>query len=72
MIQNSKKPITLKSLYNMVINSVVSGYFYVDCQRYGIPYLPNPKYNLYMHTYIARGYIRIQSKKKYNWISKYE
>lgn len=71
MEQNSKKSITLKSLYNMVIDSVVSGNFYVDYQGFGIPYY-SPKYNLYIHTYIERGYIRIQSNKRHNWISKYE
>jgi len=67
-----KKSIALKSLYNMVIDCVTSGYLYIDYQRYGIPYVPNPKYNLYIHTYIVRGYIRIQSNKRHNWIGKYE
>ena len=71
MIQNLKKPIALKSLYSMVINSVVSGNFYVDYQGFGIPYYL-PKCNLYIHTYRGRGYIRIQSNKRHNWISKYD
>lgn len=72
MVQNLKKPTTLKSLYNRVIDSVVSGHFYVDYQRYGSLYSANPKYDLYIHTYIGRGYIRIQSNKRHNWISKYD
>ena len=53
----------------MVINSVVSGYFYVDHRGFGIPYLPNSKCNLYTRTYSS--HIRIQAYKKPIWISKY-
>ena len=72
MEQEKEKAIALKSLYSMVIDYAVSGYLYIDYQRFGIPYVPNPKYNLYMHLYVERGYIRIQSNKRHNWISKYE
>lgn len=66
-----KKSIALKSLYSIVIDCLVSGNFYVDDQGFGISYYL-PKHNLYIHTYIERGYIRIQSNKKHTWISKYE
>ena len=68
MEQNSKKPITLKSLYSMVIDCAVSGYLCVDYQRFGLSYLSNPKYSLYINTYIANGYIKVRLDKKHNWL----
>lgn len=73
MVQNSKKLITLRSLYSMVIDSAVSGYLYINYLRYGIPYLRNPKYNLYIHTYKTSGYIKVRLDKEHYWlIGKYE
>lgn len=69
MEQNSKKPITLKSLYSMVIDSAVSGYLYTDHQGFGIPYLTKPRYSLYIRTYSS--YIRVTTYKKQIWICKY-
>ena len=72
MEHNQERAIALKSLYSMVIDSVVSGNFYINYLKYGIPYSPNPKHKLYIQVYKASGFIKIQSNKRHNWISKYD
>ena len=56
----------------MVIDNVVSGYLYIDYQRFGIQYFAEPKYILNIQTYRACGYIEVHSNKKHYWIGKYE
>lgn len=73
MEHNQEKAIALNSLYNMVIDCVISGYVYINYQRYGgIPCCP--KHKLFINGYIAaNGSIRIRLDKKHNyWISKYD
>lgn len=72
MEQNSKKPITLKSLYSSFIDCAVSGCVYINYQIYGSSYLINPKHRLLIDEYAARGYIRVQLDTKHNWIGKYD
>lgn len=72
MEYNQEKAIALKSLYSMVIDYAVSGYLYIDYQRFGIQYFTEPKYILYIQTYRASGYIEIHSNKKHYWIGKYD